>query len=294
MTVSAPRDFTSSTFAVLQTPVTSAPRLLRVLHRRRARSPRGPVDEHSLAGLDVALLHELQRQQSAVGRHGRLLVGQVRRLQRQAPVLRVRLLHALVLGVGAEPEACEPVDLVAGLESLRVAAHRHDLSRQHQADDRPSRLRDAHHQAHGDAELEGEVGPADEDVAGRHRGRHDPYADLVVLRTGLFHFSQLEDVRSSVSWAHDRSHGAPPHPPMSRGYREGRRREPPGGGGCGRPAEGFRQRGRSLRGGRTSPMPLASWLPASRSPWFLSTTPVLRMVGSSASRPGGPACVRTS
>ena len=153
---------------------------------------------------------------------------------------RVCLLHALVLGVGAEPEACEPVDLVAGLESRRVSAHRGDLSRQHQADDRPAWSRDAEHQAHGDAEPEWYVRTADEDVAGRHRGRPDPYADLVVLGTGPFHFSQLEDIRSSVSWTDDRSHEAPPRLLMRIGYQEERRREPPGGGGCGRPVEGFR------------------------------------------------------
>ena len=85
MTWSAPRARTRSTFAVLHTPVTSAPNAFAICTAKLPTPPDAPMISTFSPGLDAPVVADgLQRGEPGDGDGGRLLEGEVRRLRRRA------------------------------------------------------------------------------------------------------------------------------------------------------------------------------------------------------------------
>ena len=179
---------------VLHTPVTSAPKGLRDLHRERADPARGTVDEHRLAGFHVSLIAQrLEGDEPGQGDRGSLLEGEVCRLQGQRVLVR--------RGVIGERADAPAEDLVTGLEPRDLAADRLDLSR----DVRPA---DFVLRAAQPVDRSGDVRqPVHDRPVGRIDARRaDADQHLVVADAGLVDIPRLDDVARAVPVLHHGLH----------------------------------------------------------------------------------------
>ena len=119
MTWSAPTERTRSIFAVLHTPVTSAPNDLAICTANSPTPPEAPMIRTCCPGCDPAGVAKRLEGGAGGGGYGcRLLEGEVRRLERERVFS-----GGCVLGKGAVAGA---EDLVAGLEPRHVLADRLD------------------------------------------------------------------------------------------------------------------------------------------------------------------------
>ena len=197
MTSSAPIERTISTFRVLQTAVTWAPRALAICTANVPDAAAGPVDQHPLAGLEPALVAKALERGVAGHRHGgSLLERQVGRLGRDV----VRL-GADVLREGA---AALAEDLVAGLELGHVRADRLDRPGQVDAG-RAGRFGRRRPSRHPDQVWAGRASRASRTALTR-RGA-DADEDAVVVDDRAVDLLGAEDVGGPVRVADDRLHG---------------------------------------------------------------------------------------
>src|SRR3954454_14519733 len=210
MTWSAPMARTRSTFAVLHTPVTSAPNALAICTANRAHAAGGADNQHFLAGLDSSMVADgLEGGESGDGDRGRLLVGEVGRLRCEL----VRG-NACVLGerAGADAE-----HRVARFEAGHAGAVGFDRSGEAPA--RVALLRPADSEA-GEADGIGQAGhhvpgaPVDTGCAHAHE-------DFVRSDRGLVDLLESEDVLGSraVLVLDDRHHRLPARSHRGQFYR---------------------------------------------------------------------------
>ena len=170
--------------------------------------PPAPLTRTRLSAPDVPLAQELEGLAPSVG-HGRgLLVVQVRRHRRDRPGMGV-LAQTNVLGVGSQSDARRREDPVTLRERPDILAHRFDVAGELLSKQRSSRPEDAESQAHGQPDPGGEVESPQLAIRSAHRSGTDSDKHLVVLRNGLGHVPELEDIRRSISRTHHCLHGSP-------------------------------------------------------------------------------------
>src|SRR2546430_11557270 len=121
MTLSAPSDFTKSRFAVLHTPVTSAPEMLGKLDRRGTQRSGGPIDEDPLSRPDASSSKKVQRAPRSPRDCSGFLKGHVDGLDGARTVF----FQTGVLGIRFHTE---PEDLVPRFESSHLLSDHFDLS----------------------------------------------------------------------------------------------------------------------------------------------------------------------